>query len=618
MGSRPSGTVTFLFTDIEGSTRLWEAHPAHMQTALARHDELTLVAVERHGGTVFSTGGDGFAVAFAAAREAVAAAIEIQRALAGEAWPAGAELRVRIGLHTGETEERGGDYFGPHVNRAARLMAAANGGQIVLSDTTAGALAKLDGIELVDVGECRLRDFATAQRVFLLRADDWPGDARPLRTAEAVPGNLPTQLTSFVGRAVEVNQIGDAALAHRLVTLTGVGGVGKTRLALQSAAELQAKFADGVWLVELATVNEGPSVGHAVAAALGLTQQPGLTPERSVAEALIGRRLLLVLDNCEHVLDEAASLVRTILSRTLSVSVLATSREALDVPGEQVWPVPALAHDDADAPAVELFVERARSVAPGFDPAPELDLIVDICGRLDGVPLAIELAAARIRSLSARQVHERLTQRFNLLRTTDRGAVRRHQALDETVRWSFDLLSRADRDVLCRLSVFSGGFTLDAAEILTSTSATDPVGYDQTAVAVPDTLDILDSLVRKSLVTVDRRARELRYGLLETIREFAENELEHMGLTSGLRDAHARHFAARTEENLALWVSSDQADAFDWLTTELPNLRTAFRWECAHRRSGHGSCHRRQCRFRRVLAPELRACELGRGPAAAD
>jgi predicted ATPase len=283
--------------------------------------------------------------------------------------------------------------------------------------------------------------------------------------------------------------------------------------------------------------------------------------------------MLLVLDNCEHVLDDAAAVVRAILSRTTAVSILATSREALDVPGEQAWPVPALAHHGADAPAVELFVERARSVAPDFDPAAELDVILEICSRLDGIPLAIELAAARVRSLSARQVHERLNERFQLLRTTDRAAVRRHRALDEAVRWSFDLLTAAEREVLCRLSVFSGGFTLDAAEMLSSASDGSQVSRSPGAAA--DTIDVIDSLVRKSLVTVDRRSRELRYGLLETIREFAEHQLEHSGGVGPLRDAHARHFAARADANRTAWASAAQGDAYDWFTAELANLRTA-------------------------------------------
>ena len=379
----PSGVVTFLFTDIEGSTRRWEADADAMRAALLAHDEVLRTAIEAHDGFLFSHTGDGVVAAFASPKCAVDAAVAAQRAL---------ELPVRMGMATGEAELRDGDYFGTVLNRAARVMAAGHGGQILVADSTA---VLLSGVDLIDLGPRRLRDVPTPVGVFQVRAPGLATDFPPLRALDTSPGNLRPAATSFIGRESEVAEVQAALHQHRLVTLTGVGGVGKTRLATEVAARLADEFPDGVWFFELAAVTDPAAVPDAVAAVLGITQQPGKSVSESVATALEGRTRLLVFDNCEHVLDAAADLVEAILAQSATVKVLATSREGLGVGDEQVWPVPSLdLSGGIDSAAVNLFVERAQSVAPRFSMATpdEADAVVEICRRLDGIPLAIELA----------------------------------------------------------------------------------------------------------------------------------------------------------------------------------------------------------------------------------
>ena len=388
----PSGVVTFLFTDIEGSTRRWEADADAMRAALLAHDEVLRTAIEAHDGFLFSHTGDGVVAAFASPKSAVDAAVAAQREL---------ELPVRMGIATGEAELRDGDYFGTVLNRAARVMAAGHGGQILVADSTA---VLLSGVDLVDLGQRRLRDVPVPVGVFQVRAPGLRTEFPPLRALDASPGNLRPAVTSFIGRESEVEEVQAALQAHRLVTLTGVGGVGKTRLATEVAARLADEFPDGVWFFELAAVTDPAAVPDAVAAVLGITQQPGKTVSESVAAALEGRVRLLVFDNCEHVLDAAADLVEAILAQSATVKVLATSREGLGVADEQVWPVPSLdLGAGIDSAAVNLFVERARSVAPRFSMAmpDEAGAVVEICRRLDGIPLAIELAASRMASMTA-------------------------------------------------------------------------------------------------------------------------------------------------------------------------------------------------------------------------
>ncbi|MGO9695152.1 MAG: ATP-binding protein [Mycobacterium sp.] len=558
----PSGVVTFLFTDVEGSTRRWESDAQAMRAALVVHDKVLRTVIETHGGFMFKHTGDGVCAAFASPRSAVDAAVAAQQKL---------ELPVRMGIATGEAELREGDYFGAVLNRAARVMAAGHGGQILLAESTA---VLLSGVDLVDLGPRRLRDLPTPVGVFQVRAPGVRADFPPLRALDVTPGNLRSAVTSFIGRESEVDEVKEALHEHRLVTLTGVGGVGKTRLALEVASRLGDEFPDGVWVFELAAVTDPAAVPDAVAAVLGITQQPGKTVTESVASALEGRSRLLVFDNCEHVVDSVADLGEAILAASATATILATSREGLGVSEEQLWRVPSLdVNSGTESAAVDLFVDRAQSVVSDFSLAQpgEADAVVEICRRLDGIPLAIELAASRMASMTASEVRDRLDQRFRLLVGSRRG-LERHHTLRHAVAWSYDLLGDAEKALLERCSVFAGGFDLQSACAVAGSD--DPDDY-----AV---LDLLDALVRKSLLVADRSAGRTRFSMLETIRQFAEEQLVARGEASEIRAAHSRYFAGREADILALWDSPRQREAYDWVTIELANLRTAFRWAADH------------------------------------
>ena len=411
----------------------------------------------------------------------------------------------------------------------------------------------------------RERRYVTA----LSRATGLRQDFPPLHTLDAAAGNLPSQSTSFLGREQDIADIGAMLRCARLVTLTGVGGVGKTRLALQVAVAVSPYYQGGVWQVQLASVLDPSATGHAVAAVFGATQQQGQTIEQSVVELLGGRQLLLVLDNCEHLIDEVAALARTIIDQCPRVTLLATSREALTIEGEQIYPVAPLGfRDGIHSPAAKLFVERARAVAPDFAMSGHGDDVTEICRRLDGIPLALELAAARIRAMSPAQIRARLDDRFRLLTGGPRHGLERHQTLRHAVQWSFDLLTRAERAVLSRCAVFAGGFSLEAAEhVCAGVEACES-----------DILDLLDGLVRKSLVSVDRSGDVVRYSLLETIRQFGEEQLTAMHESEAARSRHAQYFAADSRVNFELWRSPRQIEAYRWLDREMGNLRAAFRW----------------------------------------
>ena len=558
-GGPPSGVVTFLFTDIEGSTRRWEADADAMRTALLAHDKVLRTAIEGHDGYLFSHTGDGVVAAFASPMSAVNAAIDAQREL---------QLPVRVGIATGEAELRDGDYFGTVLNRAARVMVAGHGGQILVADSTAGLLS---GVDLLDLGPRRLRDVPIPVGVFQVRAEGLREEFPDLRALDTTPGNLRPATTSLIGRESEVDAITTAVRSHRLVTLTGVGGVGKTRLAVEVAAQLADEFPDGVWVFELAAVTDPAAVPDAVAAVLGITQQPGKTVSESVAAALEGRSRLLVFDNCEHVLDAAADLIEAILARSATVKMLATSREGLRVADEQLWPVPSLdVLSGVDSAAAILFMQRAGAVAPGISLAgAEAGAVVEICHRFDGIPLAIELAASRMQSMTVTELRDRLDDRFRLLVGSRRG-LERHQTLRHAVQWSHDLLDDTEKALLARCSVFGGGFDLAAAY------AVGGCGDDLA------TLEVLDALVRKSLLVADRSSGRTRFSMLETIRQFAEEQLVASGAATEARTAHARYFAGREADIMTLWDSPRQREAYDWFKVELANLRTAFRWAADH------------------------------------
>jgi predicted ATPase len=546
-----------LFTDVEGSTRRWDEDRRTMATDVAAHDETLRAAVDANGGWLFKHTGDGMYAAFSSPRGAIDAAIDAQRSL---------RLPVRMGIATGEVESRADDYFGPVLNRTARLMAVGHGGQVLVSGSTAGLV---NGIDLWDLGEHRLRDLSAVERVFQVRADGLQVEFPPLRTIDAVPGNLPARVTSFVGRDTAMQDVAELVREHPLVTLIGVGGVGKTRLAVHVAAELAPEFDGGVWFAELAPVGDPAALPDAVATMLGIQPQPDRTITESIADALMGRSMLIVLDNCEHVLDAAGDLVEAMLARAPTTRVITTSREGLRVRAEHLWVVPSLdLRDGAASAAVELFVERARAVNAGFSLDDEADAVAvtEICRRLDGIALAIELAAARMVSMSPSEMLARLTDRFRLLRGAGRG-LERHQTLQQAVQWSFDLLADDERVVLQHCSVFAGGFDLAAATAVVVET------LDEYAV-----LDRLDSLVRKSLITAERVGDGTRYGLLETIRQFAEDQLATTTRIDTVRDRHARYYADRLLAHFDTWDGPGYRNAIDWLDAEFANLRAGVRW----------------------------------------
>jgi predicted ATPase/class 3 adenylate cyclase len=572
MAALPTGTVTFLFTDLEVSTRRWEQEPDAMRAALARHDLILREAVAKHDGQVVKGTGDGVHAVFATADGAVGAAIDAQLALSGEQWSVSEPLRVRMGLHTGVAELRDGDYYGTAVNKAARLMSAASGGQVLVSLTTEELLreAMPDDVAAVDLGEHRLRDLSRPERVYQLVAPGLGEEFPPLRSLDAFPSNLPAQLSSFVGREDEVAEVAGLLGEHRLVTLTGVGGVGKTRLALQVAAEVVPRFPDGAWVVELARVRDPAAVVEAVAAALGAPSGTEVAAIDTLVRFLRPKSLLMVLDNCEHLLDAAANLVRALEGACPNLVILATSREGLGLRGERLVAVPSLVEADSEL----LFVSRAEAAKHDFALSDaNLGAVREVCRRLDGVPLAIELAAARVSVLSPAQIAARLDQRFALLAGGERGAIERHATLRAAIDWSYDLLEPAEQVMLARLSVFAGGCTLDAAEVVCSGG---PIEQGRV-------LDLLSSLVARSLVTVDvSDPEETWYRLYETIRQYAEEHLDPAD-HDATRHRHAHYYATWLP---AAIESLDAPDQTTWIARtdrETENVRMAITWAVHHR-----------------------------------
>lgn len=585
-----TSTVTLLFTDIVDSTRLWEREPDVMRGAVARHDEILRRAVEAHDGRVIVDTGDGIYAGFPSALGAVDAVIEAQRALLAEPWPTAAPLRVRMALHTGETAQADGDPKGPAANRTARLMALASGGQILLSQATADLVqdALPDGVTLRDLGEHALRSLARPERVCQLVAPGLLDDFSPLSSPAVRPNNLPAALTPFIGRERQMREVAELLREARLLTLTGPGGTGKSRLALEIAANRLDDYPDGAWLVELAPLADPALLVSAIGGALHVTEQPDRSMDAALTDYLRHKRLLLVLDNCEHMIDACARQADEMLHAAPGLTLLTTSREALGVAGETAYRVPSLGLPEAGTPdldalrrseAVQLFVARAQAVQPSFVLTQEnAPIIADICRRLDGIPLAIELAAARTRALSVADIAARLDDRFRLLTGGSRAALPRQQTLRALVDWSWDLLSGPERKLLRRLSVFAGGCTLEDAEAVCADPPNEEEAPD--VLAALDVLDVLASLVEKSLAIAETEASgATRYRLLETMRQYARDRLLESGEAAQLRDRHAARFLAVAEETAPRLRGAEMIAGRRRLEIELDNIRAALEWD---------------------------------------
>ncbi len=562
---RPSGIVTFVFTDIEGSTLRWERAGEAMRAALRRHDELMYAVFSGHDGFVFKTIGDAFCVAFARAGDALEAALAAQHRLAEEDFSAVDGVRVRMALHAGSADERDGDYFGPVVNRVARLLAIGHGGQVLLSNAARNLVQGLLPPEsgLLELGTHRLKDLAEPEIVYQLVAPGLSEAFPPLRSLDVLANNLPNRLTTFVGRDAEVTEIAALLGEQRLVTLAGSGGVGKTRAALQVAADVVERYHDGVWFVELAAIAQSAYLPSTIAQAAQLTLASGLDPQQTLLQALAAKDALLVLDNCEHVLEGIAGLSAAILRVCPKVRILATSRQPLNVTGEIVYRMPSLS---AEA-SIALFADRAKAVDQHFSLTGGNEAIVaEICRHLDGIPLAIELAAARVTILSPRQIRERLDERFRVLTGGNRDALPRQQTLRALIDWSHDLLDERERALFRRLSVFVDGFPLEGATIA-----------DAEASDGPDVVEVLASLVDKSLVLSERSGEEQRYRMLESTRAYAREKLAAAGEVEMLEERRLRflreHFAAARTRFDATMRNDELIDA---LGSELEDVRAAL------------------------------------------
>jgi len=560
----PTGTVTLLLADVEGSTQLWQTAPEEMSEAIADLDRTLSELVSTHHGVrpIEQGEGDSFVIAFTRASDAIACALDLQRAPL-------APIRLRVGVHTGEVQLRdAGNYVGPAINRTARLRELAHGGQTVLSGTTADLVVDLlpDEAWLTDMGTHALRDLPRPERVVQLCHPDLHNEFPPLR-AHAAAGvhRLPTQITSFIGRADELNHVRQLLDANRIVTLTGSGGVGKTRLASQAAAAVADRYPHGVWYVDLAPITDPGLVAVVVARSLGLPDQPGRSAVDTLVRFIADRQLLVLLDNCEHLLDACAAVIDAALGACPAFTVLATSREPIAVTGEQVLRVPPLAIEDQ---AVELFCDRARLALPEFTvTADDAATVSEICRRLDGMPLALELAAARVRALTLTEIVDGLHDRFRLLTGGSRTAVRRQQTLRASVDWSHALLSEPERVLFRRLSVFPGGFDLDAAQAV---AAGDQVHRYEV-------IDLLTLLVDKSLLTTENATGRTRFRLLETVRQYALEKLGESGEADVVRTRHRDHYAAIAVALNAPSVAGHER-RLNQAQTEIDNLRAAFAW----------------------------------------
>jgi predicted ATPase/class 3 adenylate cyclase len=583
-------TLTFLFTDIEGSTallgRLGEDVYAQV---LAGHHALIRSALAAYDGREVDTQGDAFFAVFSSPRACVAAVLEMQQALQGHAWPGGERVRVRMGIHCGEAAWTAAGLVGLEVHRAARVAAVAHGGQLLVSETAAALVRDglPPGAALADLGVHRLKDLGRPERIFQLTAAGLEAEFPPLRSLgnPELPNNLPAQLSAFIGRAREVAEVRALVESARLVTLTGAGGAGKTRLGLQVAAGLLDGSADGVWLVELAAVTESDAVPSAISRALRLAVSPGRPALEALLDALAPQDVLIVVDNCEHLIGGCAKTAEAIVQRCPRVHLLATSREPLGIGGETIYRVPSLSlpgpgDPDPSSPgscdAVALFADRARASGVALSVDEQAGpVVLSVCRRLDGMPLAIELAAARLRSMSLGELHDRLDQRFRLLTGGSRTALERQQTLRATVGWSYSLLTGAERVLLGRLSVFAGSFGLDAAEAVCGSGDLD----------VLEVADLLGSLVDKSLVVADPAGGTLRYRLLETIRLFAAERLvEAEDEAAAVAAAHCAHFLSLAETAAAHLTGPEQGSWLARLDADQANLRRAAQYAAGRRR----------------------------------
>jgi predicted ATPase/class 3 adenylate cyclase len=579
----PSGTVTFMFTDIEGSTQRWERNRAAMQAAVRRHETLVRAAIEARAGHVFKTVGDEFCAVFVLPSDAVAAALDAQRALSAQDFSDVNGLRVRMSVHTGNAEERDGDYFGPALNRTARLLAIGHGGQVLLSgvagDIVQGQLPP--EATLREMGAHRLRDLARPEVVYQLLAPGLPAGFPPLRSLEALPNNLPLQLTSFVGRDKEVADVAALLGEHRIVTLIGAGGVGKTRVSLQVGADLLDAIADGVWFIELAPLRDPALIPGTVAQTLGVTLPPEGDPLDNLAAELKSRHLLLLFDNCEHMVAAAAAATSAILHACPNVKILASSRQGLGIRGESTYRMPSLAIPSAeesaglhafDAPSygsIALFVARAEAANSRFtftdDVAP---VVADICRRLDGIPLALELAAARVAMLNPKELRVRLDQRFRVLTGGSRDALPRQQTLRALIDWSHELLDERERKLFRRLGVFVGGFTLEGAAAVASDETLDEI----------ELFDVLASLVDKSLVVAELSGETTRYRLLESTRAYAVEKLEEAGESANLALRRFTYLHGLVLRVAATHEATPREATVVTLAVELEDLRGALDW----------------------------------------